>query len=134
HLANTPRVQGLYKVPNREGEAEIFFSQEEKTKSKVFFRKGEYWRYGTNFYQLDYQVKTRWTARLKYKFELLKFFRAKAGGEHKKYLSIKEIEVFFSLDWFGKLNLEKLISIRNFNKFRKEVARQLEELKRRRTM
>lgn len=131
HLASTPRVQGLYKVSSLCGQLDQFYSKEERTKPTVFKRKGEYWKYGTNFYQLDYQVKTRWTARLKYKFELLKLFRSRPNNQYKDYLSIEE---FFKSDWFSKLNLEELIKIRNFNKFRREITRQLQELKRRRTM
>lgn len=128
HLAKTPRVQGLYKVSKSEGQAALFFSKEEGSKPKVFERKGEYWKYGTNLYKLDYEIRSRWTARLKYKFNLLKDFRAQADLEDKEYLSVK---AFFDSDWFEELNLESLINIRNFDKFRKEVGRQLRELRRR---
>lgn len=131
HVAKTPRVQGLYKVSKSEGQAELFYSQEERTKPKIFFRKGEYWKYGTNLYNLDYEIKNRWTARLRYKFDLLKDFRSRPEDSHKKLLSV---EAFFDSDWFGELNLEELLYIRNFDKFRKAVKYQLRELKRRRTM
>lgn len=133
HLSKTSRVQGYYKISKLEGQEELFKERESggNYKPKIFERKGEYWKYGPNIYDLDYRIKSRWTARLKYKFNLLKDFRSRPNSPHKNLLSVKE---FFEFDWLGELNLEKLIKIRNFNQFRKEVGRQLRERNRRLTM
>ena len=71
HLRGVERIQVMYKVKAYEAEAELFYAQETGAKSLIFKRKGEYYRYGTNLYNLNFRQHSEFTQRLKYKFRLL---------------------------------------------------------------
>ena len=71
HLRVIEAIQVMYKVEAYEAEAELFYAQETGAKSLIFKRKGEYYRYGTNLYNLNFRQPSEFTQRLKYKFRLL---------------------------------------------------------------
>ena len=71
HLRVIEAIQVMYKVEAYEAEAELFYDQETGAKSHIFKRKGEYYRYGTNLYNLNFRQPSEFTQRLKYKFRLL---------------------------------------------------------------
>ncbi len=71
HLRVIEAIQVMYKVEAHEAEAELFYAQETGAKSHIFKRKGEYYRYGTNLYNLNFTQHSEFTQRLKYKFRLL---------------------------------------------------------------
>ena len=71
HLRGVERIQVMYKVKALEAEAELFYAQETGAKSLIFKRQGEYYRYGTNLYNLKFRQHSEFTQRLKYKFNLL---------------------------------------------------------------
>lgn len=71
HLKGVERIQVMYKVDPLEGQFALFNAQETWEKSPIFERKGEYYRYGTNLYNLKFTQKSEFTQRLKYKFSLL---------------------------------------------------------------
>ena len=71
HLKGVERVQVMYKVNSLKGQEALFNAQETWEKSPIFERKGEYYRYGTNLYNLNFRQPSEFTQRLKYKFRLL---------------------------------------------------------------
>ena len=71
HLRVIEAIQVMYKVEAYEAEAELFYAQETGAKSHIFKRFGEYYRYGTNLYNLNFRQHSEFTQRLKYKFSLL---------------------------------------------------------------
>lgn len=135
HLKTTRRQQVYHKIPKQEAEGEMFFAREKGEKAPIFERKGEYFKYGCNQYDLNFEQKSEWIQRLKYKFKLLTKKIVSPEKEDKFKLSIEE-----KLD-----NLDEVILIylkfserRSFKNFLKEVYKIMNDYKRekrrRRTM
>jgi transposase len=76
HLAKTESVQVMYKVTDpdeiKRAEAEIYYAIEEGKTPRYFVREGEIYRFGNSLYNLNETLKSEFTQRVKYKFNLFK--------------------------------------------------------------
>ncbi|MDJ0510797.1 MAG: hypothetical protein QNJ64_16310 [Crocosphaera sp.] len=142
HLEQIERMQIFYKVTAYEGQAELFHAQEENRKPLVFKRQGEYYRYGTNLYNLDFNQKSQFTGKLKYKYNLYKKKLRLGLNKDKFYLcKLSKSEI---LDEFKEFDLDPMdhicinVLIANFCKirfkeFKELVIREIRETKKARS-
>jgi hypothetical protein len=76
HLAKTESVQVMYKVTDpdeiKQAEGEIYLATEFGDKTLYFARQGEIYRFGNSLYNLNETLKSEFTQRVKYKFNLFK--------------------------------------------------------------
>lgn len=135
HLKGVERIQIMYKVDPLEGQFALFDAQETWEKSPIFERKGEYYRYGTNLYNLNFTQKSEFTQRLKYKFNLLLEKSRDPDRNNKNYLSYSEILENlreFELDSLDYVCLDVLLKMesRSFKEFWESVKKELKRLNR----
>ena len=148
HLRGVERVQVMYKVNAYEAEAELFYAQETGTRSLIFKRKGEYYRYGTNLYNLSFRQPSEFTQRLKYKFRLLlkevpleaiqwkknkhfahsTLFSDRYLSKHEIIDKLSEKYDLDSLDWFI-LPIYWKLKTRSFGEFMATVKKELKRAK-----
>lgn len=115
HLKQVERQQVYYKVPKCEAQAEIFHAGEAGKKCPIFERKGEYFKYGPNLYNLNFTQKSEWIQRLKYKFNLLVKNAEPPDKDHKKNLyncfelDTLDLIIVNYLRWSGSRSFGKLL-------------------------
>jgi hypothetical protein len=113
HLKPVDRVQNAYKVPYGEGWAEIEQAREEGKRPRHFIRKGEAWKLGCNLYDLDYNQRSEWMQRLKYKWRLLQIFARRRENTDNLSLLIDN----FCSDWLSNWDVDTLAHAKTFNEF-----------------
>ena len=148
HLEGRERVQIFYKEEAYQAQAELFYAQETGAKSPVFKRNGEYYRYGTNLYNLNFKLCSEFTQRLKYKFQLLleeipltaihweenkyKFCSPLLSSEYMtKHEILEKLEEKYELDSLDRILIPIYweLKTRSFEKFRIAVRKELRRLR-----
>ena len=148
HLEGTERVQIFYKEEAYQAQAELFYARETGAKSPVFKRNGEYYRYGTNLYNLNFQLCSEFTQRLKYKFQLLleeipleaihweenkyKFCSPLfSSGYMTKHEILEKLKEKYELDSLDQILIPIYweLKTRSFEKFRIAVRKELRRLR-----
>ncbi len=126
-LKPVDRVQNIYEVPYGEGWAQIQLAREENRRPRYFIRKGEAWKLGCNLYDLDYNQRSEWMQRLKYKWNLCKLIRRRPEEFDNLSLLIKN----FCRDWLVEMDIDALAHARTFNEFVGMVVAEIRRSRRR---
>lgn len=114
HLAKTESVQVMYKITDpdeiRQAKAEIYLSIEEGKTPRYFVREGEVYRFGNSLYNLNETLKSEFTQRVKYKFNLFKEILRAAELINKKNLLFNQFNGNFDefKELFNNFKLDSL--------------------------